>query len=71
MAEGGPVSKARDNCTSEGRERAKAKGVRMGRRPKLTHHQRQEALARREAGETIVDIARSYAVHHSTISRLS
>jgi DNA invertase Pin-like site-specific DNA recombinase len=56
--------------TSEGRERAKAKGVRMGRRPKLTQHQRQEALARRDAGETIVDIARSYAVHHSTISRL-
>ena len=37
--------------TSEGRERAKAKGVRMGRKPKLTHHQRQEAIARREAGE--------------------
>jgi DNA invertase Pin-like site-specific DNA recombinase len=70
MAEGGPVSKARDNCAREGRERAQAKGVRMGRRPKLTHHQRQEALARRDAGETIVDIARSYAVHHSTISRL-
>ena len=56
MAEGGPVSKARDNRTGEGRERAKAKGVRMGRRPKLTHHQRQEALARRDAGETIVDM---------------
>ena len=27
MAEGGPVSKARDNRTGEGRERAKAKGV--------------------------------------------
>jgi DNA invertase Pin-like site-specific DNA recombinase len=37
--------------TSEGRERAKSRGVRMGRRPKLTAHQRQEALARREAGE--------------------
>ena len=56
MAEGGPVSKARDNCTREGRERAKAKGVRVGRRPKLTHHQRQEALARRDAGETIVEM---------------
>lgn len=56
--------------TSEGRQRAKARGVRMGRRPKLTAHQRGEALARRDAGESVVDIARSYAVAHSTISRL-
>jgi hypothetical protein len=40
------------------------------RRPKLTLHQQQEALARRAAGEALVDIARSYAVSHSTISRL-
>jgi hypothetical protein len=33
-------------------------------------HQRQEALARREAGETLMDIARSYGVSHPTISRL-
>jgi len=45
--------------TSEGRKRAKAKGVVMGRKPKLTHHQRQEAIARREAGESLVDIGRS------------
>ena len=57
--------------TGEGRERAKARGVRMGRRPKLTAHQRREALARREAGESVVEIARSYAVAHSTISRLA
>jgi DNA invertase Pin-like site-specific DNA recombinase len=57
--------------TGEGRERAKARGVRLGRKPKLTPHQRKEALARREAGEPLVDIARSYAVSHSTISRLS
>ena len=56
--------------TGEGRERAKARGVRMGRKPKLNPHQRQEALSRREAGEPLVDIARSYAVSHSTISRL-
>jgi len=56
--------------TSEGRDRAKARGVRMGRKPKLTAHQRTEALARRDAGETVVDIARSYAVSHTTISRL-
>jgi DNA invertase Pin-like site-specific DNA recombinase len=56
--------------TSEGRERAKAKGVVMGRKPKLTPHQRREAIARRDAGEALVDIARSYNVSHSTISRL-
>jgi DNA invertase Pin-like site-specific DNA recombinase len=55
--------------TGEGRDRAKAKGVVFGRKPKLTRHQRREALARREAGETLVDIARSFNVHHSMISR--
>lgn len=57
--------------TGEGRERAKARGVVMGRRPKLTSHQRREAITRREAGEILMDIARSYNVSHSTISRLS
>jgi Helix-turn-helix domain of resolvase len=42
----------------------------MGRPPKLTPHQRAEAIARRNAGETLVDIARSYNVSHPTISRL-
>jgi DNA invertase Pin-like site-specific DNA recombinase len=56
--------------TDEGRKRAQARGVKFGRKPKLTAHQRQEALARRVAGEALVDIARSYAVSHSTISRL-
>jgi len=56
--------------TGEGRARAKARGVRLGRKPKLTQHQQQEALARREAGEVLTDIARSYNVSHSTISRL-
>lgn len=56
--------------TGEGRARAVARGVRLGRRPKLTRHQQREALARREAGEVLTDIARSYNVSHSTISRL-
>ncbi len=56
--------------TSEGRERAKARGVKMGRKPKLTPHQRQEALRRKENGEAVREIARSYNVHNSTISRL-
>jgi DNA invertase Pin-like site-specific DNA recombinase len=56
--------------TGEGRERAMAKGVVFGRKPKLTHHQRLEAIARRNAGETVASIARSYNVHHSMIVRL-
>lgn len=56
--------------TSEGRARAVKEGVQFGRKPKLTAHQRREAIARREAGETIVSIAKSFNVHHSMISRL-
>jgi DNA invertase Pin-like site-specific DNA recombinase len=56
--------------TSEGRERAMREGVRFGRKPKLTQHQRREAIARRENGETLAAIAKSYNVSHSTISRL-
>jgi DNA invertase Pin-like site-specific DNA recombinase len=56
--------------TGEGRARAKARGVPMGRKPKLTVHQRREAIKRRQAGDTLVDIAQSYNVSHSTISRL-
>jgi DNA invertase Pin-like site-specific DNA recombinase len=56
--------------TAEGRQSAKARGVRFGRKLKLTRHQILEALARREAGETLAEIGRSYNVSHSTISRL-
>jgi len=56
--------------TDDGRKRAQARGVRFGRRPKLTAHQVAEALARREAGEGLAEIGRSYNVSHSTISRL-
>src|SRR3954447_20897510 len=57
--------------TGEGRARAVARGVKLGGTPKLTGHQRKEALARREAGEVLTEIARSYNVSHSTISRLT
>jgi DNA invertase Pin-like site-specific DNA recombinase len=55
---------------AEGVERARARGVKMGRRPKLTPHQQNEARQRREAGELLSDIAQSYNVHKATISRL-
>ena len=57
--------------TGEGRKRAQERGVRFGRKLKLTKHQREEALARREAGEALAEIGRSYNVSHSTISRLA
>ena len=53
------------------RARAKARGVRLGRRPKLTPYQKREALNRRAQGEPLTEIARSYNVSHSTISRLT
>ena len=36
--------------TGEGRERAKANGKSLGRNPKLTAHQKQEAIRRRDRG---------------------
>ncbi len=58
--------------TTEGRERAKANGVKMGRPPKLTAHQKKEAIKRRDHGEeTLAEIGRSYNVSGWTIARLS
>lgn len=58
--------------TGEGRARARANGAKFGRKPKLTPHQIKEALYRRDQGsETLAEIARSYNVSHSTISRLT
>jgi DNA invertase Pin-like site-specific DNA recombinase len=37
---------------------------------KLNPHQQAEAIKRRDKGETLTDIARSYNVSHTTISRL-
>jgi DNA invertase Pin-like site-specific DNA recombinase len=56
--------------TGEGRARALAAGIRFGRKPKLSDFQRKEAMARRGNGETLAQIARSYAVSVSMISRL-
>ena len=56
--------------TSEGRQRAMARGIKFGRKPKLSAFQIAEALRRREAGEPLTEIAKTYSVSHSTISRL-
>jgi hypothetical protein len=47
-----------------------ANGIKFGRKPKLTKHQRELALARWQAGETLTDIAKDFNVNHMTISRL-
>ena len=58
--------------TGEGRKRAKARGVHLGRKPTLTPHQRTEALQALSAGTaTQADLARRFAVSESTISRLA
>jgi Helix-turn-helix domain len=45
--------------------------VRFGRIPKLTAHQRQEAIQRLANGEAQADVARTFNVSQSTISRLA
>ena len=56
--------------TARGRADAKAKGIKFGRKPKLTAHQQREATIRLKRGETQRSVARSYNVSQSTISRL-
>jgi DNA invertase Pin-like site-specific DNA recombinase len=56
--------------TSAGRERARLKGVRFGRKPKLSPEQRESVLARKFAGERQKLIANDFGVSRSTISRL-
>jgi putative DNA-invertase from lambdoid prophage Rac len=43
----------------------------MGRKPKLTDAQQAEARKRRAEGATLAELARSYRVGKSTISRLA
>jgi DNA invertase Pin-like site-specific DNA recombinase len=58
--------------TGEGRIRAKARGVHMGRPPKLTAHQKREALkALADGTATQADLARRFNLSASTISRLA
>ena len=58
--------------TSEGRALAKAKGIVMGRRPKLTDHQRREALRMvRDEQKSLRDVAKHFNVSHMAIARLT
>src|ERR1700722_679382 len=56
----------------EGRARAKTRGVHMGRPPKLTVHQKREALnALADGSVSQADLARRFNVSQATISRLA
>jgi DNA invertase Pin-like site-specific DNA recombinase len=55
--------------TAEGRARAMTRGQHMGRPSKLTTAQITEARQRREQGATLSELARSYDVSLSAISR--
>lgn len=57
--------------TSEGRARAVARGVKLGRVFALTPEQRRRSLARLDAGEPSREIARTFSVAHTAIGRLA
>jgi DNA invertase Pin-like site-specific DNA recombinase len=57
--------------TAEGRSRATARGQHMGRPPALTPQQQAEARQRRADGATVRELAASYNVGRTTISRLA
>ena len=58
--------------TGEGRKRAKEHGVHMGRPPKLTTHQKRDALkALTDGTVSQADLARRFNVSQATISRLA
>jgi DNA invertase Pin-like site-specific DNA recombinase len=59
----------RQRC-DEGLERARANGVKFGRKPKLSAFQIDEVKRRLEAGESQSDVGRLFGVSHQTIGRL-
>lgn len=56
--------------TANGRAMAKARGVKFGRKPKLTPRQRAQVIERKANGEPYARIARSFGVSESTILRV-
>lgn len=56
---------------NDGREVAKANGVKFGRKPKLTEHQQNLARQRLLEGDSARSIAKDFGVSHTTITRLN
>jgi DNA invertase Pin-like site-specific DNA recombinase len=67
----GVAAKLERRRIAERTARGRADGVKFGRKPILTPHQRKEARKRVEAGEPQRSVARSYNVSQATISRLT
>ena len=57
--------------TGEGRKRAMERGVKFGRKPKLSPFQQAEALERLTKGDTQTAVARTFGVDQTTISSLA
>jgi DNA invertase Pin-like site-specific DNA recombinase len=55
---------------NDGRRVARAKGVKFGRKPKLTAHQQKEARKQLQAGDRAGSIAKFLGVHHATVLRV-
>ena len=56
--------------TAEGRRQAQERGVKFGRKPKLTPHQKRQVLKRINAGDTQRSIALDLNVSQATVSRI-
>jgi DNA invertase Pin-like site-specific DNA recombinase len=56
--------------TAQGRARARARGVKFGRKPKMSQRERQDAVTRLEAGEPKAQVAEAFKVSGRTIDRL-
>jgi DNA invertase Pin-like site-specific DNA recombinase len=56
--------------TSEGRIGAKARGVKVGRKPRADTAPTPRGARAAQPGEALVEIAKTFGVSHSTISRL-
>lgn len=56
--------------TAHGREMARMRGVKFGRKPKLTPEERLSVGHRKQRGETAKELAREFGVSQSTIQRI-
>ena len=56
--------------TSEGRDRARARGVKLGRKPKLSATQRAFVAQERARGESVRHLAKVLGVSRATIGRI-
>lgn len=56
--------------TAQGREAARKRGVKFGRKPKLSPRQKAQIMERKASGESYARIARAFGVSQSTIFRV-